>query len=67
MDDREGVIAAERQGLNVTGTLGVLAFAAERGLIDFAQAVPALNLTTFRMPLALPGELLNKRTGSGEP
>jgi predicted nucleic acid-binding protein len=67
MDDRKGVIAAERQGLNVTGTLGVLDLAAERRLIDFAQAVAALKLTTFRMPLALLGELLNKHIGSGEP
>ena len=67
MDDRRGVIAAERQGLNVTGTLGVLEFAAGHGLLDFAQAVSALKLTTFRMPLALLGELLNKHEGSGEP
>jgi predicted nucleic acid-binding protein len=66
MDDRKGVIAAERQGLNVTGTLGVLDLAAERGLIDFAQAVSALKLTTFRMPLSLLGELLDKHKGSGE-
>ena len=66
MDDRKGVIAAERQGLNVTGTLGVLDFAAEHGLIDFAQAVSALKLTTFRMPLALLSELLSKHTGSSE-
>ena len=31
------------------------------------QAVSALKLTTFRMPLALLGELLNKHEGSGEP
>jgi predicted nucleic acid-binding protein len=67
MDDRKGVIAAERQGLNVPVTLGVLHFAAERGPIDFAQAVSALKLTTFRMPLALLGESLNKHTGSGGP
>jgi predicted nucleic acid-binding protein len=31
MDDRRRVIAAERQGLNVTGTLGVLDVAADHG------------------------------------
>jgi len=67
MDDRRGVNAAERQGLNVTGTLGVLDSAAGHGLLDFAQAVSALKLTTFRMPLALLDELLKKREGSGEP
>ncbi len=66
MDDRRGVIVAERQGLNVTGILGVLDLAAEHRLIDFAQAVTALQLTTFRMPLALLGELLDKHQLSGE-
>jgi predicted nucleic acid-binding protein len=66
MDDRDGVIA-ERQRLNVTGTLGVLDLVAAHTLIDFAQAVSALKLTTFRMPLALLGELLNKHKGSEEP
>lgn len=47
IDDRRGVIAVERLNLNVTGTLGVLGFAAERGLIDFAHAVPALKPATF--------------------
>ncbi len=60
MDDRRGVMAAESQGLNVTGTLGVLDLAAARGLIDFAQAVAELHLTTFRMPLAVLGELISK-------
>ena len=34
MDDREGVDEARRLGLAVTGTLGVLDRAAERGLIE---------------------------------
>ena len=67
MDDRKGVIAAERQGLNVTGTLGVLDFAAGRGLLDFTQAVSALKRTTFRMPFALLDELLNKHERAREP
>lgn len=67
MDDRKGVIAAEQRGLNVTGTLGVLDLAAERRLIDFAQVAAALELTTFRMPLALLDELLARHKGSGKP
>lgn len=63
MDDRKGVIAAETRGLNVTGTLGVLDLAGEHGLLDFGEAVSALQLTTFRMPLAVLGELLGKRRG----
>ena len=65
MDDRRGVIEAEKQGLKVTGTLGILDFAAERRLIDFVQVVSALQLTTFRMPLALMGDLLAKYQGTG--
>ena len=64
MDDRNGVIAAEKLGLTVTGTLGVLDLAAQRGLIDFAGAAMALELTTFRMPLALLEALLNKHRKS---
>ena len=67
MDDRKGVNAAEKQGLNVTGTLGVLDLAAERSLIDFAQAAMALELTTFRMPLALLDELRAKHKGYEKP
>ena len=67
MDDRKAVIAAEKQGLNITGTLGVLDLAAELGLIDFAEAAMALELTTFRMPLALLEALLNKHMESEKP
>jgi predicted nucleic acid-binding protein len=35
MDDRKAVIT-RLKGLRVTGTLGVLDVAAERGLVDFA-------------------------------
>ena len=34
MDDRDGVAFARAQGFAVTGTLGVLDLAAQRGLID---------------------------------
>jgi predicted nucleic acid-binding protein len=50
MDDRKGVSVAKRQGLCVTGTLGILDLAAERGLLDFQQAIVALGHTTFRRP-----------------
>jgi predicted nucleic acid-binding protein len=55
IDDRKGVDVARQLALRVTGTLGVLDLAAERGLIDFAEAIRALERTTFRRP----GELLN--------
>jgi predicted nucleic acid-binding protein len=44
----------------VTGTLGVLDIAAERGLVDFAQAINRLRRTTFRIPEALLDSLLEK-------
>ena len=53
MDDRKGVLAAERKGLLVTGTLGVLDIAAERGLVDFAETVRELEQTNFRRPFGL--------------
>ncbi len=48
MDDREGVGEARRLGLRVTGTLGVLQRAAERGLVDLAEVVRRLLSTNFR-------------------
>ena len=58
MDDREGVEEARRLGLTVTGTLGVLDRAAERGLIDLASAVGRLRQTNFRVDPALLDRLL---------
>ena len=60
MDDRKGVLAAERKGLLVTGTLGVLDIAAERGLVDLAETVRELEQTNFRRPLGLLEILLAK-------
>lgn len=60
IDDRKGVDVARRQGLRVTGTLGVLDLAAERGLVDFGEAIRALRLTTFRRPDELLNALLAK-------
>ena len=62
MDDRKGVRAAEQKGLRVTGTLGVLDLAADRGLLDFAQAVQKLQRTNFRQPQALLEMLQEKHT-----
>lgn len=48
MDERLGVKLAQRQGLEVTGTLGVLLQAARYGLIDIDQALHRLQATDFR-------------------
>src|SRR5207253_292954 len=54
MDERDGVDEARRLGLVVTGTLGVLDRAAERGLIELAPAIASLRQTNFRIdPLLL--------------
>jgi predicted nucleic acid-binding protein len=65
MDDRKGVSAAKRKGLRVTGTLGVLDLAAQRGLVDFAQAVGRLRQTTFRVPKAILDSLIKKHARQG--
>jgi predicted nucleic acid-binding protein len=60
MDDRKGVRVPRGMGLRVTGTLGVLDIAAQRGLVDFAQAVNRLRRTSFRISEALLGSLVKK-------
>ena len=58
IDEREGVEEARRLGLVVTGTLGVLDRASERGLIDLASAIDRLRHTSFRVDPALLERLL---------
>jgi predicted nucleic acid-binding protein len=60
VDDGKARREARRRGLAVTGTLGVLAAAAERGLVDLPEAIAALRQTTFRAPAALVEELLGR-------
>lgn len=48
IDERAGATEARRLGFTVTGTLGILARAAERSLIDLPQALRALRQTNFR-------------------
>ena len=48
MDERKGRREALARGLTVSGTLSVLAEAAERGLIDLPPALAALLGTNFR-------------------
>ena len=58
MDEREGVEEARRLGLAVTGTIGVLDRAAERGLVDLESAVAGLRKTNFRIDPSLLEQLL---------
>ncbi len=48
IDERLGVKLAQRQGLAVTGTLGVLLQAARIGLIEIDAALDRLQTTDFR-------------------
>lgn len=47
LDDQVARRVATRRNLTVIGTLGVLVEAAERGLVDFADATARLQETTF--------------------
>lgn len=58
MDDRAGVAVARAQGIEVTGTLGVLDRAAQRGLVELPAALAALRATNFHMRQELADALL---------
>jgi len=47
IDDWEGRVEAERRHLKITGTLGVLAEAHKRSLLDFESTLARLSLTNF--------------------
>ena len=49
MDERAGVMEARRLGLTVTGTLGILARAAERSFVNLPSALDKLQQTNFRV------------------
>jgi predicted nucleic acid-binding protein len=63
MDDREGVIAARRKGIEVIGTLGVLALAAKHGLLNLVDAFDRLKQTNFRYQREIMDILLNQAGG----
>lgn len=48
LDDRAARTAASELGLTVTGTLGVLAVAGARGLLDLPTAIERLKDTSFQ-------------------
>ena len=60
IDDRKGAAAALNKGFEVTGTLGVLDLAAERGLVDLVDAFDRLKRTNFRYRQELFEVLLKK-------
>ena len=58
MDDKDGRTAAERRGLTVYGTVGVLVRAAERGLVDLPEMFTRLLTTNFRIDARILQEAL---------
>jgi len=64
IDDRKGAAAARRKGFEITGTLGLLTRAAQRGLLDLAGALARLKRTNFHYRQELLDELL-KKCGDG--
>lgn len=51
---------ALREGLDVTGTLGVLILAKHRGLISQRESLQALEQTNFRRSATLFAQVLQK-------
>ena len=66
MDDRRGAAIARAKGFEVTGTLGILDLAAQRGMIDLAEALARLGKTNFRQREGLFEALLRQHQQSGD-
>ena len=63
IDDREGRREAKRRAIPVTGTLGILDKAAERGLIDLRVVVEQLGKTNFYLSENAIKSLLERHSG----
>lgn len=60
IDEKAGRKAAAAHAIPVIGTIGILEEAAERGLLDLAEAFRRLKTTNFRFPHAALDELLRE-------
>ena len=60
IDERAGARAAQSLGLSVTGTLGVLLLAHERGLAPLTDSLSRLQATSFRASPGLLQQLLDR-------
>jgi predicted nucleic acid-binding protein len=63
MDDEDGVIAARGKGLEVIGTLGVLSRAAQRRLLNLADAFDRVKRTNFRYRQEIMDQFLDEQSG----
>jgi predicted nucleic acid-binding protein len=61
VDEKRARQAAQERGIAVTGLLGVLDMAAERGLLALPEAVESLRRTSFRVEPRLLKLLLDRR------
>lgn len=60
LDDKPARKVAFQRKLNVIGLLGVLATAAQQGLVNFSAAVDAIKQTSFRVSPRLLDELVKR-------
>jgi predicted nucleic acid-binding protein len=65
IDDRKGAAVALQKGFQITGTLGLLTRAAQRGLLDLRDALARLKRTNFHYRQELFDNILKKYTESG--
>ena len=63
MDERAGTCVALAKGIRVIWTLGVLDLAADRGLLNFAQAIQKLERTNFWRPIKILKALVKNLQG----
>jgi predicted nucleic acid-binding protein len=63
IDERKGAHVALDKGFEVAGTLGVLALAARRGLVDLADCFARLKRTNFRYRQRIMDILLEQEEG----
>lgn len=63
MDDREGVLIARSKGFRVAGTLGILSMAAERRLVNPAEAFERIERTSFHCQKGIMDRLLAENSG----
>lgn len=61
LDDRKARIAAKKIGLRITGTIGLIDKAAQRGLVDLEGIIHRLASTNFYISDELIRELLKDR------
>lgn len=60
IDERAGVEVAQKRGLSVTGTLGILDLASRSGLVELREIFGRLQETNFRYPPSVMERLIEE-------